>query len=311
MKSCAFLFPGQGAQYPGMGRDLVERFRECRDILARAETHLKFPLGEIMFQGPKERLNQDFTAQVAVYTVSCMVAVILEARGIRASAIAGYSSGLYAAACAAGVFDFETGLSLMQEADRCIRKQNIEGTMGVILGLSPSEVKQLCLRAPSRVEVSIFHTNHQTLVSGKWAAVETVLELANSAGALKTERLSATAPYHCSLLKKADRCLAQIVRQTSLANPHTPIISYLDCQSLMNALQVAHFLSDQLSSPVHWVGVVEELVHRGLTFMVEVGPGQMLGRSVRWIHRKAMVFSTETNHALGEVIEYLNGLAVN
>lgn len=153
MSPCAFLFPGQGAQYPGMGKDLADRFPRCREVLERVEVHLGLPLGEIMFSGTQERLDEDFTAQVAVYTVSCMVVELLRERGIQADGIAPYSSGLYAAVYAAGVMNLETGLTLMREADLCIRKTKVRSCMGVVLGLSPSEVEALCAETENVVEV--------------------------------------------------------------------------------------------------------------------------------------------------------------
>jgi [acyl-carrier-protein] S-malonyltransferase len=305
MKGCSFLFPGQGAQYVGMGRDLVERFAESEDLLKRAELHLGLPLGEIMFSGPEERLNEDLNAQLAVYTVSCMVADLLANRSIRAATLAPYSSGIYGAAYGAGVLDFETGLALIVEAEHCINEANSQGGMGVVLGLSLPEVEDLCEKVKGHVEVSIVNTRHQIIVSGEGSAVDQLLKLASDSEALKTDRLPAAAPYHCSLLTPADHCLAKKIAKTSLNEPHTPILSYINQKPLVEAAEVAELLSNQLRSQVHWVGVVEELVRQNLAPMVEIGPGQMLGRSVRWIYRQAKVLATDTVSALENAIKSL------
>jgi [acyl-carrier-protein] S-malonyltransferase len=184
MEGCSFLFPGQGAQYVGMGRDLVERFAESEDLLKRAELHLDLPLGEVMFSGPEERLHEDLNAQLAVYTLSCMVADLLANKSIRAATLAPYSSGIYGAAYGAGVVDFETGLNLIVEADRCINEANSQGGMGVVLGLSLPEVEEMCERVEGQVEVSIVNTRHQIIVSGERTAVDRLLELAAASEAL-------------------------------------------------------------------------------------------------------------------------------
>lgn len=305
MRTCSYLFPGQGAQYVGMGRDLVERFPEARALLGRAESLLGLPLGEVMFSGPEEKLNEDFVSQVSVYTVSCMVADILATKAMRAAAFAPYSSGIYAAAYAAGVVEFETGLTLMREADSCIHEANTPGGMGVVLGLSLAEVEELCNRMPGVVEVSIVNTNHQIIVSGETPAVEELLKRAVEAGALKADWLSAAAPYHCSLLAPADKCLAKKIAEKTMNEPHTTIISYIDHKPLESAVTVAELLAVQLRSQVAWVGIVEELVRQNLAPMIEIGPGQMLGRSVRWIHRQAQVRYTETAAALDDAVKSL------
>ena len=307
MEGCSFLFPGQGAQYVSMGRDLVERFAECEDLLKRAELHLDLPLGEVMFSGPEERLHEDLNAQLAVYTLSCMVADLLANKSIRAATLAPYSSGIYGAAYGAGVVDFETGLNLIVEADRCINEANSQGGMGVVLGLSLPEVEEMCERVEGQVEVSIVNTRHQIIVSGERTAVDRLLELAAASEALKTDRLPATAPYHCSLLTSADHCLAKKIAKIPMNEPHTPILSYINHKPLVKAAQVAELLSIQLRSQVKWVGVVEELVRQNLTPMVEIGPGQMLGRSVRWIYRQAEVLHTDTAGALEKTVKSLQG----
>jgi [acyl-carrier-protein] S-malonyltransferase len=291
-----------------MGRDLVESFPESAALLKRAESHLDLPLGEIMFSGPEERLHEDLNGQLAVYTVSSMVADLLTKRSVRAKALAPYSSGIYAAAYGAGVLDFESGLTLIVEADRCIHQAYSQGGMGVVLGLSLGEVEELCQKVKGVVEVSIVNTRHQIVVSGDGSAVDQLLKLAMESEALKTDRLPAAAPYHCSLLAPADQCLAKWLSKISMNEPHTPIISYINQKPLAKAAQVAELLSIQLRSQVRWVEVVEELVQQNLAHMVEVGPGQMLDRSVRWIHRQAQVLSTDTAVDLAETIKSLEGI---
>ena len=156
-----------------------------------------------------------------------------------------------------------------------------------------------------RVEVSIVNTRHQIIVSGEQGAVDQLLKLAADSEALKTNRLPAAAPYHCSLLTPADHCLAKKINNTSMNEPHTPILSYISQKPLVKGAEVAQLLSNQLRSQVQWVGVVEELLRQNLAPMVEIGPGQMLGRSVRWIYRQAEVLSTNTRLDLEKTVRSL------
>ena len=223
----------------------------------------------------------------------------------RSAALAPYSSGIYGAAYGAGVVDFQTGLNLIVEADRCINEANSHGGMGVVLGLSLAEVEEMCARVDGQVEVSIVNTRHQIIVSGEHRAVNRLLKLAADSEALKTDRLPAAAPYHCSLLTSADHCLAKKISKIPMNEPHTPILSYIDQKPLVKAAQVAELLSIQLRSQVQWLGVVEEMVRQNLSPMVEIGPGQMLGRTVRWIYRQTEVLNTDTTVALEKTVKSL------
>jgi malonyl CoA-acyl carrier protein transacylase len=234
-----------------------------------------------------------------------MVTDVLRGYGIRAGAMAPYSSGLYASAYAGGVFDFEAGLVLMLEAYRCIRNQNNMGGMGTVLGLSADQIEQLCTESEEAVEVSIINTRYQIVVSGENSALDKLLVRALSIGAQKASRLPAGAPYHSSLLTDADNELAHIVAETAIDDPHTPIVSYIDGTLLTNRSQVKSMLTQQLSNQVKWVNVVEELIRGNHMPMVEIGPGQMLYRSVRWINRRTRVFHTGTVEELEKTIKEL------
>jgi malonyl CoA-acyl carrier protein transacylase len=257
--------------------------------------------------GPEEALNEDFAGQIAVYVISCGIWEVLEDSGFRPEFLAAYSSGLYAACVAAGVFDFETGLGLMAEADRCVRESAPSGGMTVILGLSGAEVRDLIETVPGRAHVSIVNTRHQIIVSGEHVALDRLEEAARRTEALNVRRLSAGAPYHSRLMAPVDVLLEDAVSRYPVAAPRFPIVSYGDGSLLTTDTAVRGLLGRQFKTPVDWAFVVESLVERGVECMIEVGAGRMLGRTVRWIDREMDIRDTDRVDSLRRLVREFGG----
>ncbi|MEJ2040061.1 MAG: ACP S-malonyltransferase, partial [Desulfosarcinaceae bacterium] len=206
------MFPGQSPQKAGLGEDLYRLHPQARAIFDAADDYLGFPLSRLCFEGPEDRLNEDLNCQLAIYAHSCAVTAILEAAGHSADLVSGYSSGFYAAAFAAGCFGFVEGLEIVRRAGELLLAQGalIQGGMGVIFGLDPETVGTLCRRS-GQLQLAIFNTPRQIVISGRSRDVDRTLEKAMEAGALDTYRLPAAAAYHSDLMTPAGRQLRDAI----------------------------------------------------------------------------------------------------
>lgn len=194
--SVSFLYPGQGAQQVGMGFDLYQNYPVARQIFDQADRILDFPFSSLCFKGSQEELDRDLSAQLAVYTVSCILTAILKANNIFPDIVSGYSSGFYAAAFAAGCFEFSYGLNLVKQAGEILLEEGrkIDGGMAVVFGLSPEKVKDIC-RQVGNVEVAILNTPRQIIISGISSSINEAMELSLKEGALDVYPLSVATAY--------------------------------------------------------------------------------------------------------------------
>ena len=288
-----------------MGLDFYGRYSHAREIFDRADAFLGFPLSRLCFQGPEKDLNSDLMAQLAVYTVSCGITEVLRAFGVGPEAVSGYSSGFYAAAFAAGCFDFETGLQIVRRAGEIILDEGkkTQGRMAVIFGLSQEKVEKLCSRVGD-VAVSIANTPRQIIVSGLDPSVDKVMELAMAAEALDVYVLPAATAYHSRLLSPCTVRLLSEIKNNTIKDPRIPILSYATLEAVPNGEALKKVMAHQLSHPVRWVDVIRKLKN-GDRLFIEIGPGAVLSRTVRWIDRRIKMMNTGTVEALMKALEHM------
>ena len=281
-----FLYPGQGSQHVGMGLDLYKAYAPARERFAQADRLLGFRLSELCFEGPEEDLNSDVNAQLAMYTVCCIITDLLKSQGRSPAAASGYSAGFYAAAYAAGCFDFEAGLRVVRLAGESIlgELQDADGCMAVIFGLGPEPVERICERS-GRVWIAIVNTPRQIVISGTRAHVEHALLLAKEGGALDTYYLPVAAAYHSPLLRHSAQHFLAGLADIPLRAPHTRLVSYTSLEPVADSDALARIMADQLTGRVFWVDLIEKLNGAGPCRWFEVGPGEVLARTIRWIDR--------------------------
>jgi len=309
-KSVVFLYPGQGAQLVGMGFDLYQNYPVARQIFNQADETLDFALSRLCFKGPEEELNSDLNAQLAVYTVSCILTEILRDNNIHPVRVSGYSSGFYAAAYAAGCFDFSYGLYLVKRAGEILLEEGhkIAGGMAVVFGLSPEKVKDIC-RQTGNVEVAIQNTPRQIIISGMRSSINAAMELSLKEGALDVYPLPVATAYHSSFMQPSSERFGSAINSKHLNNPKVPVMSYLSLERITNKQDLKKIMAVQLSGPVLWIDLIKGISNNGTRLLLEVGPGAVIFRTAKWIDRNIEVMSTATVERLKETLERLKKVA--
>jgi [acyl-carrier-protein] S-malonyltransferase len=307
MGKLAFLFPGQASQYPGMGRDLAEKYPESRAVFDEADAALGFSLFELCCSGSEEALKQTENTQPAILTVSIAAYRALEKRGVTPDFAAGHSLGEYSAVVAAGGLDFPEAVKIVRGRGRYMQEAVPagEGAMAAILGLPPSEVTEVCKKAAGQDVVSPANLNspEQTVISGSAAAVKRAVEIASQSGAKRAVMLPVSAPFHCSMMAPAQQRLEADLRAANFHALKFPVVTNVDAEAVTTGDEARDALIRQVTHPVRWLDSIHEMIDAGVTVFVEVGPGKVLSGLLRQIDRSIRVFNIEDSTSLEAALE--------
>ena len=307
MSKLAFLFPGQASQYPGMGKDLAENFPESRAVFEEADAALGFPISKMCFEGPEDELKLTENQQPSILTVSVAAYRALEKRGIAPDFVAGHSLGEYSALVAAGALEFSTAVKLVRQRGRYMQEAVPagEGAMAAILGLSPTDVAEVCKKAAEGEIVSPAGLNspEQTVISGSATAVKRAVETASQAGAKRAVILAVSAPFHCALLMPAQQRLEPDLRAAKFSELRFPLITNVDAEDITSGDEAREALIRQVTMPVRWLESVREMIDLGVNIFVEVGPGKVLSGLMRQIDRSVRVLNVEDAASLKSTID--------
>jgi len=311
MARIAFLFPGQGSQKVGMGKDLVERDPRLREFFARADEVLGFALSKLCFEGPDSELVQTQNTQPAIFVVSMAILDALRRAGISPEAAAGHSLGEYGALVCAGVLEFEDALRLVRRRGELMAGVNARtpGAMAAVIGLSGEAVADACRKAQAEglgvVEPANYNTPQQTVISGQEAAVVRAMALAQEAGAEKVVRLQVGAPFHCSLMSALQDEFAAALETYTFRDPKVPVVANVTGDYVRTAEAVKDALRRQVAGAVRWTDSVNRLAADGFDTFVEVGPGRTLVGLARQIQPDRAGFSTGDSKRLDALIAQL------
>ena len=305
MSKIAFIFPGQGAQACGMGKDFYEQTETGKRIFDKATELMGFSMPELCFE-ENDRLDITEYTQAAMVTASIAMMRVLEENGIRPDVAAGLSLGEYCALAAAGVMSDE-------DAIRTVRQRGIfmqeavpvgQGAMAAILALDAAAIEEVT-GAMEGVWIANYNCPGQIVISGEKAAVEEACEKLKAAGAKRTVMLNVRGPFHSGMLAAAGEKLGQVLSQVEIHEPQIPYVANVTAQYVKNAGEVKELLTRQVSSSVRWQQSVEAMIADGVNTFIEIGPGKTLAGFMRKISRDVKTFNVETLEDMGKVVEAL------
>ena len=268
-QQAAFLFPGQGSQTPGMGKDLYEGIPELRSYFDRAEAASPGIL-TVMFEGPADQLAQTLVAQVALLTVEAALTDLLRTRGIEPSVCAGHSLGEFPALVASSALAFDECLRLVSARARCMHENAPEGGMAAVMGLDSDAIEQ---HLPPGATVANFNGPNQTIISGAVEGLEKAEELLKAAGAKRVMRLPVSGAFHSPRMEKASAAFGEILKTADLKAPKVPFVSSVSGRAASDPEEIRDLLVRQMCSSVRWTDVMRTL---GAVPALEVGPGRVL-----------------------------------
>jgi [acyl-carrier-protein] S-malonyltransferase len=298
VSTTAFLFPGQGSQYVGMGQDLSEAYPEARATFDQADKVLGFALSDLCFNGPEETLDDTINTQPAIFVTS--VALLRTWEGSRLQTpgfVAGHSLGEYSALIAAGAMDFATGLQLVRERGRLMKEagERSPGGMAAVLGLETEVVDQICRQARKEtggvIQVANYNSPGQIVISGDFRARDVAIELAKTEGAKRVVPLAVSIAAHSPLMECIADEFRQAVEAAEFRRPTVPVVANVSAAPLESVQAIREELVQQLTSPVRWVESVRYMIGQGVTEFVEIGPKDVLTKLMRRIDKSVQAMS--------------------
>lgn len=288
--STAYVFPGQGAQFPGMGKDLYENNAEAKALFDKADEVLGFSLSAIMFEGTAEELKETKVTQPAIFTLSVIMAKLL-GEDFKPTMVAGHSLGEFSALTAVGALDFESALKLVSARAMAMQKacEMKPSTMAAILGLTDEQVENICESTAGVVVAANYNCPGQLVISGEIEAIEAACESAKEAGARRALVLPVGGAFHSPVMEPARAELAAAIEATEFHTPLCPVVQNSVAKAVSDPAEIKQNLIDQLTAPVKWTQSVQQMIASGVTDYVECGPGKTLQGLVKKIDRSTSV----------------------
>lgn len=312
MGKIAFVFPGQGAQYVGMGKEIAQEYKSANDIFDTATNVLGFDIKKMIFEGDDETLKITENTQPTIVTTSVACMQPLLEKGIKPDYVAGLSLGEYSAHVAAGTMSFADAVALVKKRGKYMQEAVPVGVgaMSAIINLSNEDVIECCKEASDLgvVEPANFNCPGQLAIAGEVTAVEKANELAKAKGAKRAMMLPVSAPFHCSLLKPAGEKLAEELEKVNLNDIQIPVVTNVTAQSITDKNAVKDLLIKQVSTSVLWENCIRTMLANGVDTFVEIGPGKVLSGFIKKIDKEPKTLNVENLESLNNTLVELQVL---
>jgi [acyl-carrier-protein] S-malonyltransferase len=301
----ALVFPGQGSQHVGMGKDLYDNYEVVKEVYKEASEALGYDVAKLSFNGPKEELNRTIRTQPALLTVSFAAFKELTSKGLRPDCLAGHSLGEYSAVAAAGIISFREAVRLTEKRGGFMQDAVPEGKglMAAVLGLERETVEDVCGRVSSGyVAPANYNCPGQIVIAGEKAAVEEAAKLASDAGAKRAMTLAVSVPSHCMLMESASNKLSEELQNIDMQDAKTPIVNNADAKFMESADEIRGSLVRQLNSPLLWEDSIMLMAGKGVDTFIEVGPRKVLSGLIKRIVPDAKIFNVEDPQTLEDTL---------
>jgi [acyl-carrier-protein] S-malonyltransferase len=314
MGKIAFLFPGQGSQEVGMGKLLAEQNEDAKQLFAKADEVLNYPLSNLIFNGPQEELTLTENTQPALLTTSIAILTAFKEHGITADYTAGHSLGEYSALVAAGAISFEDAVYAVRQRGLFMEEAVPAGlgAMAAILGMERDGLKEITDSVTSdgeSVELANLNCPGQIVISGTAKGVEIASKLAGENGAKRVIALQVSGPFHSALMKPASEKLSEVLANIAIVDAKVPVVANVTAMEMTSANDIRERLIQQLYSPVLWEDTIKYLLEKDVDTFIEIGPGKVLSGLVKKVHRRAKTYSISDSESLENVVAKLKGEA--
>ncbi|RSL31389.1 [acyl-carrier-protein] S-malonyltransferase [Salibacterium salarium] len=309
MSKVAFLFPGQGSQHAGMGKELYEHHTKAKSLIDEADNILDYPLSGLMFNGPEEHLKKTENAQPALLTTSIAALELLKEKGVTPDYTAGHSLGEYSALVSSGVLSFKNALTVVRQRGLFMEEAvpSGVGAMSAIMGIEREELETLTSKVEEDgeiVQLANLNAPGQIVISGADSAVKKVEELAREKGAKRVISLEVSGPFHSKLMQPAQDKLESVLEPVPFSDAEVPVIANVNAQEATDASVIKNQLVEQVTSPVYWEDTIRRLLALDVTTFVEVGPGNVLSGLVRRVQRRGVnVYSAQDIESIEKIVE--------